>query len=207
MTGERGIVNVVLSGVGGQGVLLAARSIAEAALAEGYTAYMGEVHGMAQRGGTVIATVRIGAVTNGMVGSGEATLVVGLEAAETYRMREYLNATSWVVMNECRILPVSVNLGKEQYPSHADLVAAIRSITPKLMTIPALELAVEAGTRRAENTVMLGAVSVTGCLPFGAERLRETVLSLVPLKYREINEVAFELGRRVASERFRNVLV
>jgi indolepyruvate ferredoxin oxidoreductase beta subunit len=188
-------INVVVSGVGGQGVLLATGSVAQAALLADRTVFMGEIHGMSQRGGTVVATVRMGPVTSGMVGEGEATVLLGLEAVETYRMRSYLNESTWVLMNERRIPPLSVSRGDEDYPPSEKLVEALNDLTPRLLTVPALDLAKEAGSRRVENVVALGALSATEALPFSSDQLLDAVLSMVPGAWREVNEQAFALGR------------
>ena len=99
-------------------------------------------------------------------------------------------------MSERRIPPVSVNLGHEQYPANTRIAAALRDLTPNVLTVPALELALEAGSRRVENVVLLGALAGAACLPLAPEQLREAMLKLVPPKWKVVNQRAFELGLR-----------
>jgi len=131
-----------------------------------------------------------------MIGTQEASVVLGLEAAETYRMREYINDSTWIVMNERRIPPVSVNLGREEYPSNAELLTALAKLSSRVVSVPALPLAIKAGSRRVENVVMLGTLAALGCLPFGSEKLRKAMESLVPARWLEVNQEAFSLGLR-----------
>lgn len=186
---------VQIVGVGGQGVLLASMVIANAAMKEGYDVAMSEVHGMAQRGGSVLSTVRFGkGVSSPLEPTGGADLLMGFEPAETCRNLSLCNRDTAILMNLEPILPSFVAAGFETYPDVEEIVEAVRKITPRVITINATELAMKAGKAVAANAVMIGAVAAADGFPVGRDVLMDVLLETVPEKFADINRKAFDLG-------------
>lgn len=186
---------VQIVGVGGQGVLLASMVIGNAAMKEGYDVAMSEIHGMAQRGGSVLSTVRFGKdIVSPLEPLGGADLLMGFEPAETCRNTALCNKDTAILMNLEPVLPSSVAAGFETYPNVDHIVDAVRKITPRLITINATDLAVQAGKAVAANAVMIGAVAAADGFPIGRDVLLETLLETVPEKFADINRKAFDLG-------------
>ena len=193
--------SVQIVGVGGQGVLLASMVLGNAAKEAGYDVAMSEVHGMAQRGGSVLCTLRFGeGVTSPLEAMGGADLLLGFEPAETCRNLRLCNKDSSVVMNLDPLFPSMVAAGFETYPPVEDIVAAVRKVTPNLKTIDATSLAIEAGKAVAANAVMIGAVAAVKGFPLGRDLLLEELKRNVPAKFLDINVKAFELGYARMSE-------
>lgn len=193
--------SVQIVGVGGQGVLLASMVLGNAAKDAGYDVAMSEVHGMAQRGGSVLCTLRFGeGVTSPLEAMGGADLLLGFEPAETCRNLRLCNKDSSVVMNLDPLFPSMVAAGFETYPPVDDIVAAVRKVTPNLKTIDATSLAIEAGKAVAANAVMIGAVAAVKGFPLGRDILLEELKRNVPAKFVDINVKAFELGYAMMSE-------
>lgn len=193
--------SVQIVGVGGQGVLLASMVLGNAAKDAGYDVAMSEVHGMAQRGGSVLCTLRFGeGVTSPLEAMGGADLLLGFEPAETCRNLRLCNKDSSVVMNLDPLFPSMVAAGFETYPPVDDIVAAVRKVTPNLKTIDATSLAIEAGKAVAANAVMIGAVAAVKGFPLGRDILLEELKRNVPAKFVDINVKAFELGYARMSE-------
>ncbi len=186
---------VQIVGVGGQGVLLASMVIGNAAMKAGYDVAMSEVHGMAQRGGSVLSTVRFGdGIISPLEAVGGADLLIGFEPAETARNLTLCNKDTAVLMNMDPILPSSVAAGFDVYPEVEDIVKAVKASVPKLMTIGATDLAMEAGRAVVANAVMIGAVSAAEGFPVDKNLLLETLLETVPEKFMDLNRKAFGLG-------------
>ena len=195
---------VQIVGVGGQGVLLASMVLGNAAMKEGFDVAMSEVHGMAQRGGSVLSTVRFGdGVISPLEAQGNADLLMGFEPAETCRNLTLCNKETAVLMNLEPVFPSAVAAGLDTYPEVDDIVAAVRKSAGKLITIDATELAVEAGKAVAANAVMIGAVAAADGFPIGKETLLETLLEIVPEKSADINRKAFDLGYAYYAEKIR----
>lgn len=193
--------SVQIVGVGGQGVLLASMVLGNAAKDAGYDVAMSEVHGMAQRGGSVLCTLRFGeGVTSPLEAMGGADLLLGFEPAETCRNLRLCNKDSSVVMNLDPLFPSMVAAGFETYPPVDDIVATVRKVTPNLKTIDATSLAIEAGKAVAANAVMIGAVAAVKGFPLGRDILLEELKRNVPAKFVDINVKAFELGYAMMSE-------
>lgn len=187
--------SIQIAGVGGQGVLLASSILGNAALKEGYELAMSEVHGMAQRGGSVLSTVRFGDdVISPLEAEGQADLLLGFEPVETYRVLNLVNKESYIVMNLQVTVPPKVSMGMEEYPDIGLLVDNIRSVTDRLITMNATELAIEVGKAVAANAVLIGAVAGIANFPLRTELLEETLLETVPSRFGEVNARAFRLG-------------
>ncbi len=186
------VFNILISGVGGQGVLLTSKIIAEAALLAGLDVKQSEVHGMAQRGGSVLSQVRFGEkVFSPIVSEGEADLLIGFEPLETARYLHFLRDGGTVVYNTRPIGTIGVSIGKEEYP--ADIHDIIRKNAPKVFAIDATELAVGVGEKRAVNLVLVGAA--LRFLPIEATFVENAITNSVPKKLLEINQKAFAAGR------------
>lgn len=182
---------VALIGVGGQGILLAASVLAEAASAEGLEVKASEVHGMAQRGGSVLSTVRFGAKVFSPVFR-HPDYVLATELLEGFRGLDMLREGGTLVCAATtRILPGSVLRREEPYPE--DLAAAAEARGVRLLAVDAEGLAREAGTVRAVNVALMGATSTV--MPFAAESWQRGLERAVPAKILAVNEKAFVLGR------------
>ena len=188
------VTNVLLVGVGGQGILLASEILAEACMLAGHDVKKSEIHGMSQRGGSVVSHVRFGSeVFSPIVPEGEGDILFGFEILETYRYLPLLRRGGAVVANDLRILPPAVLLGEEGYPE--DLPQRIRRLFPDFLLIDGQKLAMEAGNARAANTVLLGAVSKR--LPIEERVWIEALEKMVPQKAVAVNIKAFQMGRNL----------
>ncbi len=186
---------VQIVGVGGQGVLLASMVLGTAAMNSGYRVAMSEVHGMAQRGGSVLSTVRFGDdVISPLEADGCADLIMGFEPSETVRNLPLGNAGTRVLMNLDPVYPSMVAAGFERYPDIDELIGAVREVNGNLVTIDATNLAIEAGKAVAANAVMIGAVAAMDGFPLGKDVLLEALKAEVPQKFLDLNVAAFEKG-------------
>ncbi|OFV81190.1 MAG: hypothetical protein A2Y78_07805 [Acidobacteria bacterium RBG_13_68_16] len=185
----------VLVGVGGQGTLLASNILAEVGLAAGFDVKKSEVHGMAQRGGSVASHVRWHPekVFSPLVGLGEADILLSFEKVEALRFAEFLRRGGTAVVNDMAIVPITVSSGSATYPGDEDLAKVFASLDAELVMVPGERLAQEAGNVKAANVVLLGAVSKL--LPLPEETWWECLAQRVPKKFLELNRVAFASGR------------
>lgn len=185
------IFNIVISGVGGQGVLMASKILAESALASGLDAKQNEIHGMAQRGGSVVSFVRIGdEVFSPAVIPGTADILISFEPLEALRYVHYLKPGGRLVYNRATINPSTVATGLVEYP--ADVEEQIACANKNTKAIDALSIAQKAGDVRAVNMVMVG--SVLNELPLKREVIESVVKSLSKGKGVEVNLLAFTGG-------------
>lgn len=186
------ITNILLVGVGGQGTLLASEILSEAFMLAGFDVKKSEIHGMSQRGGSVVSHVRYGReVFSPVVPEGEGDILFGFELMETYRYLPLMRRGATVVANNYRIPSPSILLGQEIYPE--GLEVKIRELFPDFMLVDGLKLATEAGNPRAANTVLLGAVSQR--IDIAENFWLEAIEKMVPKKALEINLQAFRMGR------------
>jgi len=186
---------VQIVGVGGQGVLLASMVLGNAAMEMGYKVAMSEVHGMAQRGGSVLSTLRFGDdVISPLEAVGSADLIMGFEPAETCRNLPLGNKDSVVLMNLDPVLPSMVAAGFEEYPDIDDLKGAVLKQNKNLFTIDATKIAIEAGKAVAANAVMIGAVAAMKGFPIPKDVLMKSLMDQVPEKFKDLNAKAFEMG-------------
>ena len=186
---------VQIVGVGGQGVLLASMVLGNAAMDMGYKVAMSEVHGMAQRGGSVLSTLRFGDdVISPLEATGNSDLIMGFEPAETCRNLQLANKDSVILMNMDPVLPSMVAAGFEEYPDVNSLVDAVKKLNPNVVTIEATDIAIEAGKAVAANAVMIGAVAAMKGFPIPKDVLLETLKKQVPPKFVDLNVKAFEMG-------------
>jgi indolepyruvate ferredoxin oxidoreductase beta subunit len=186
------VTNILLAGVGGQGILLASEILAEAFMLAGFDVKKSEIHGMSQRGGSVVSHVRFGEkVFSPVVPEGEGDILFGFELLETYRYLPLLRPGAKVVTNDFCISPPAVLLGQQKYPE--SLPEKIRGLFPDFLLVDGLKLATEAGNARAANTVLLGAVSKR--LDIDEAVWRCAIEKMVPKKALEVNLTAFRMGR------------
>jgi indolepyruvate ferredoxin oxidoreductase beta subunit len=193
--------NIVLAGVGGQGILLAAEILGTAAVKDGLNARVSEIHGMAQRGGAVVSNVRIGAkVLAPTVLDGNADIILGFEQIETLRNMKFASERTIVIMNSERLMPPELTAKKARYPSLEEIIRRINAFTKNVIVIEASKLAKEAGNILAQNTVLLGASAAVGKIPVKAETIIETLRELIPQKQLDVNIRAFNIGYEKARE-------
>lgn len=186
---------VQIVGVGGQGVLLASMVLGNAAMKAGYKVAMSEVHGMAQRGGSVLCTLRFGDdVISPLEATGEADLIMGFEPAETCRSLSLGNKDSTIIMNIDPVFPSLVAAGLDKYPDVKDLIASAKKECKNVYTIDATKIAIDAGKAVAANAVMIGAVAAVKGFPLKKDQLKETLAENVPQKFLDLNLKAFDLG-------------
>ena len=186
---------IQIVGVGGQGVLLASMVLGNAAMKEGYKIAMSEVHGMAQRGGSVLCTLRFGDdVISPLEAKGGADLIMGFEPVETCRNMSLGNKDTKILMNLDPVYPAMVAAGMEEYPKIDDLIAAAKKLNGNVMTLEATSIAIKAGKAVAANAVMIGAVAGVKGFPLKKEVLKETLAENVPQKFLDLNLKAFDLG-------------
>ena len=188
-----GKTSIVLTGVGGQGVITAANILGKAAVRAKINVYVSETHGMAQRGGTVICTVRMGNVLGPLVTSGTADAIVSTEPIEALRYIQYANKKTKIITDITPVIPFTVSVGMETYPDIKKVFKEIKTHA-ELYTIDALKIAKESGAVITKNIALLGALAASDILPFKSETLLQIILDNVPTKYKEINKKAFEGG-------------
>ena len=195
ITNNTDTINIAIAGVGGQGVLTLAEILAKAALEDSHNVRVGEIHGMAQRGGHVVCTVRIGDNARGpIVDSGTAHLVIGFEPVETLREIHLVSKDGMVIMNSHVQYPVAVSMGKSEYPSDVTIMNNIRKFSETVYEFDAMHLAQEAGSSRSMNIVMFGAIIGSGITPIKKETAIQIVKNAFSSKFEEANTRAFEAG-------------
>ncbi len=184
--------NIMIVGVGGQGTLLASKLLGQLLLSAGYDVKVAEVHGMSQRGGSVITYVRYGdAVYSPLIDQGEADFIVSFELLEAARWMPYLKEGGRIITNTQQMDPMPVITGSAVYPD--DIVFKIQAKGVAIDAVDGLALASEAGSARAVNIVLMGRLSRYFDIP--EEQWLEAVRKTVPPKFIDANLKAFELGR------------
>lgn len=185
--------NIVLTGVGGQGVITASNILGKAAVAAGVNVFVSEVHGMAQRGGSVNCSVRLGDVSGPLVPSGEADAILSTEPIEALRYIHFSNKKTTIITDSTPVIPFTVSTGEGKYP---DLEKVFKELEKygKLYKFDAVKIAKESGSVITKNIVMLGALAAIDVLPFDKKILLDTILESVPAKYKDMNKKAFENG-------------
>lgn len=184
--------NIMIVGVGGQGSLLASKLLGRLLLTKGYDIKVSEVHGMSQRGGSVVTYVRFGdKVYSPIIDKGQADFIVSFELLEAARYTEFLKPGGKIVTNTQQINPMPVITGAAEYP--ADLAAKLTAAGIDVDAFDALSLAAEAGSAKAVNIVLMGHLS--NSFDFTLEEWMEAIAQSVPPKFLELNQKAFTLGR------------
>ena len=184
--------NIMIVGVGGQGSLLASKLLGHLLLMQGYDVKVSEVHGMSQRGGSVVTYVRYGdKVYSPVIDRGEADYIVSFEILEAARWLPYLRKDGQIVTNLQQIDPMPVITGATTYPE--GLIDKMLAAGAEVDAIDALSLAEQAGSSKAVNIVLMGRLSKYFDIP--AETWKQAISECVPEKFRELNLKAFDLGR------------
>ena len=189
--------NVIIAGVGGQGNVLAARLVGAALLAEGYEVAVGDVFGLAQRGGTVASHVRFwqGGPLPPLVPPGTLHLVVGFEPLEALRILcSHGNAATRVLTNDRPVPTTGTMMGRHDYPATAELVADLVGLAAEVRSFDAVALAHAAGSAQTLNVVLVGALMGWGLLPVSETTMRAQMAQLLPARAAVTNEKAFSLG-------------
>jgi len=190
------MVDVLVCGVGGQGILLLAEVLGTAALKSGLDARVSEIHGMAQRGGSVICHVRAGRgqVYAPTITDGSADVLLALEPVEALRALKFIGHETLALVSTRAIRPTLVSLGLARYPDIEEARRTLENVCARTVFIDALRLAEEAGSPLAQNIVMAGALHATGRFPADRGAFLKAIEELVPSRYIDINMRAFELG-------------
>lgn len=187
--------NIMIVGVGGQGTLLASRILGSVLIGQGYDVKMSEVHGMSQRGGSVVTYVKFGEkVYSPLVDQGEADYILAFERLEAARWISYLKDGGTLIVNDRRISPMPVITGAMPYPE--DIVEKLRLKGAKIIASDALSLANEAGNAKSVNVVMIGILSALA--EFSEDVWQKAIVDCVKPKFLELNQKAFSLGREYA---------
>ena len=185
--------NIMIVGVGGQGSLLASKLLGRLLMNEGYDAKVSEVHGMSQRGGSVVTYVRYGdKVYSPVIDVGQADVIVSFEILEAARWMSYLAPDGQIITNTQQIDPMPVITGAAEYPE--DLAGKMEAAGAKVDALDALSLATEAGSAKAVNIVMMGRLSKY--FGFSNEAWTKALEETVPERFLDLNRRAFELGTR-----------
>ena len=195
--------NILLAGVGGQGLMLLSAVLGEACTASEMRVVTQEQHGLAQRSGSITAHVRIGEAYSPMIPYGEADLILAMEAMEALRNIEYLKSEGAIVMSSRVIHPVietnELVVNRREglpYLMLDDIRVQLEKATKQVLVVDAVTLAMEAGNPRTENVVLLGAASRLGGFPLKRSQLLQAVNKIVPSRTVEANMKAFELGEK-----------
>ena len=184
--------NIMIVGVGGQGTLLASKLLGKLLLGKGYDVKVSEVHGMSQRGGSVVTYVRYGdKVYSPVIDKAGADVIISFEMLEAARWVEYLKKGGTMITNTQQVNPMPVIIGACEYPEN--LVEKIKALDVKLDAFDALTLAEEAGSSKAVNIVLMGRLSKF--FDFTEEEWLTAIEQSVPAKFLELNKKAFALGR------------
>lgn len=182
--------NIMIVGVGGQGTLLASRILGNTVINEGYDVKVSEVHGMSQRGGSVVTYVKYGEkIYSPIVDRGEADIILAFEMLEAYRALPYLKKGGKMIVNDQAIDPMPVIIGAMEYPENIKDKLADKI---DLLPVDALKLAKEAGNAKAVNVVLIGVMAKLTDIPY--ENWIETIKTTVPPKFLDVNLKAFDLG-------------
>ncbi len=184
--------NIMIVGVGGQGTVLASKMLGHVLLNSGYDVKVSEVHGMSQRGGSVVTYVRYGEkVYSPVIDKGEADLILSFEQLEAARWLEYLKPDGQLITNTQKMEPMPVITGAAIYPDH--LVEKMRAAGANVIAEDFLALAMEAGSSKAVNIVLMG--KLAACFPdIPLTKWQDAMKAIVPPKFLELNQKAFELG-------------
>jgi len=187
--------NILITGVGGQGVILMSELLGKAAVADNLKVTGSEILGMAVRGGSVTSVIRIGDDVFGpLIPTGKCHVLVGMEPSEALRNIAYLSSSSLVIINTAVTFPFTVFIGESSYPSLEEIVGKLARASANIVQLDAVKTAQEAGNRLATNIVMLGALFGTDQLPIKTATIKETIEGRFPDRLAPLNIRAFDLG-------------
>ncbi|MBN1176221.1 MAG: indolepyruvate oxidoreductase subunit beta [Dehalococcoidales bacterium] len=199
-------INIIICGVGGQGVVLVSELLGNAAVRGGVAVKGSEVLGMAQRGGSVFSNLRLGGdAIAPMTPEGKCDVLIAVEPSEALRNIQYIAKNSVVVLNTTTVLPYTVYLGKSGYPEQQEIINKLHEVTDRVITLDASSIARDAGSLQSTNVVMLGALFGTGLMPISEETAKESILSRFKAKVGEINIKAFDMGYEAVQKALKGV--
>ncbi len=191
--------NLIVAGVGGQGVVLAGNIIGEAAMATGYDIKKTDTLGMAQRGGSVVSHIRIAdKVFSPLINQGGVDILLAFEKLEAARWSHFLKPGGMAIVNNHELVPLSVNLGSEKYPSSKEIMSIIGQYTKLLYFLDGTDLAMQLGEVKTLNVLMLGCLS--NFIPFTSEIWRNSIVKNLPTKVIDLNLNAFKIGTKVIKD-------
>ncbi len=186
--------SVMIVGVGGQGSLLASRLLGNVLLAQGFDVKVSEVHGMSQRGGSVVTYVKYGEkVYSPVIEKGEADVIISFEQLEAARWVSYLKKGGHLIVSTQKLDPMPVIIGAAKYPEN--IMEKLKDLGVDVIAVDALSLAEEAGSSKASNVVLMGVLSTK--MNFDDGLWQNALEQCVPAKFLELNKKAFELGKNV----------
>jgi indolepyruvate ferredoxin oxidoreductase beta subunit len=193
-------LNILITGVGGQGVIMLSELLGEAVVEEGLKIRGSEVLGMAVRGGSVFSNLRIGEDVFGpLTPTGKCDIMLALEPTEALRNMIFLSESSLVILNTQTIKPFTVALGQSTYPNMDEILNTLRPVVNRVVTLDAAALAQKAGSLQSTNIVMLGALFGSGKIPIAIYKIKEIIKSRFPAKASATNLEAFNLGYNIVA--------
>jgi indolepyruvate ferredoxin oxidoreductase beta subunit len=193
--------NVLITGVGGQGVILMSELLGKSAVKDRLKVRGSEILGMAVRGGSVTSVIRIGEDVYGpLIPMGKCNALVGMEPSEALRNIAYLSKSSLVILNTAATVPFTVPLGQSSYPSLDQILEKLNKASGNIVKLDAAKLAQEAGSLLVTNIVMLGALFGTEQLPIKIATIKETIEERFPAKVAPVNLKAFDLGYKACRQ-------
>ncbi|WXG43273.1 MAG: indolepyruvate oxidoreductase subunit beta [Promethearchaeati archaeon SRVP18_Atabeyarchaeia-1] len=191
--------NVLVCGIGGQGILTTAQILAKAGMYEGFKVLMAEIHGMAQRGGRVPCSVRFGdSISSPTIPEGGANLVISLEFAEALTALPFASSKTVLVLNKQISIPPMIVIGLGRYPTADEVLGMVKKTSTMVLVIDAPRIATELGSQVAANSVMLGAGVAAGKVPVKRESVVEAMKGVFSGRNLEVNMKAYEMGRAEA---------
>ena len=195
--------NVIITGVGGQGNVLASQILGQILIQQGYSITIGETYGASQRGGSVMSHIRVSrtAQFSPLIPEGKCDLVLGLEPVEALRiLAQYGNPGVMMLINTRPIYPIDVIAGNAAYPEISVVLKKIQRLSRRVWTLNATEIGLELGDPIFSNIVMLGALSATDLLPVHREGFQSVIQEILPSHKLQLNIEAFERGKAAVQE-------
>lgn len=188
-------LNLLITGVGGQGVILMSELLGKAAVTDNLRVRGSEILGMAVRGGSVTSAIRIGEDVYGpLIPMGKCHILIGMEPSEALRNIAYLSKSSLVIINTAVTIPFTVSVGESTYPSSNQILEKVNKASGRVIQLDAAQLAQDAGSLLTTNIVMLGALFGTEQLPIKIATIKESIRERFPAKVAPVNLKAFDLG-------------
>jgi indolepyruvate ferredoxin oxidoreductase beta subunit len=203
MAFEKDPWNIIITGVGGQGNVLASQILGQMLVKQGYVITIGETYGASQRGGSVMSHIRVSQRDqfSPLIPEGKCDLVVGLEPVEALRvLAQYGNPEVLMLINIRPIYPIDVIAGNTAYPELSAVLEKIQKLSRKVWTLNATEIGLELGDPIFSNIVMIGALSAIDFLPLHREEFQNTIQELLPHHKLKMNMEAFDRGRKAVQE-------
>jgi len=193
--------NILITGVGGQGVILMSELLGKSAVKDGLKVRGSEILGMAVRGGSVTSAIRIGDEVYGpLIPLGKCDILIGMEPSEALRNITYLSKSNLVILNTVVTVPFTVSLGQSKYPGLDEILGKLPQASDRVIKLDAAQLAQQAGSLLTTNIVMLGALFSTEQLPINTETIKETIRARFPAKVAPVNIKAFDLGYQACQQ-------